>query len=146
MTRIGTLLLLFFLISANLVVAQVQKLNFESFDVTDKVRSVRISSEEDYVIKPWSGVQLMVETHVTLEGGSMDILGIFIRDGRYSMKADLSPDGTLTLQSRLPKRLQVKYQGQICYERIKMVIYVPAEFNVQDRTSFVRKEVLVAGR
>jgi hypothetical protein len=146
MTRFATLTVVFFLSLTNFLNAQVQKLNFESFDVTEKVRSVKIETEEDYVIKPWSGVQLMVETQVVLENGSMDILGIFIRDGRYSMKADMSPDGNLTLSSRLPKRLQVKYQGQVCYERIKMVIYVPAEFNVIDRTNFIRKEVLVAGR
>jgi hypothetical protein len=146
MTRSATLIFLALLLSMQYLNAQVRKFNFESFDVTEKVRQVRIETDEDFIIKSWSGVQLMVETHVDLENGNMDLLGVFIRDGRYSMKTELSSDGILTLRSRLPKRLQVKYQGQVCYEKIKLIIYVPAEFDVQDKANFIRKEVLVAGK
>ena len=64
--------------------AQVEKTFFQTYDIKDGVRRIYLQSFDEYELRSWNGVQLMIETTVRLDGGNMDLLGIIIKDGHFN--------------------------------------------------------------
>ena len=133
----------FMLLNFTVVHAQVEKTFFQTFNVKDGVRRIFLKSNDVFELKPWNGVQLMVETTIRLEGGSMDLLGLLIKDERYNFSYEENPEG-ISFHSKLSSRPNVKRLGQVCTEKLKVYIYVPEEFNIVNNTELVRKELIVA--
>ena len=142
MMRNATLLAAFLLLATS-VVAQVEKTFFQTFNIADGTRHIHIETPDSFELRSWNGVQLMVETIVRLDGGTMDLLGFVIKDGRFSLD-ETNDSGNLNFKAHQPKRMLLKNQGTVCREKIKILMYVPEEFDVNSRTDFVRKETLLA--
>jgi hypothetical protein len=123
--------------------AQVEKTFFQTYDIKDGVRRVYLQSFDEYELRPWNGTQLMVETSAKLEGGNMDLLGIIIKDGFFSFYIEEGSEGVV-LRPKFLSRPQIKHNGQICKQVVKMFIYVPEEFNILSHGELIRKEIIVA--
>jgi hypothetical protein len=132
-----------FLLFLNNMTAQVEKTFFQTYDIPHEVRRIKIQSTDTYELRPWNGVQLMIETTVQLDGGNMNLLSILIKDGRYNFEFEKS-EKAIDLHAKLPTRPQIKQLGQICRETVKMLIYIPEEFVILSNSELIQKETLVA--
>ena len=122
---------------------QVEKTFFQTYDIKDGVRRIYIMSNDAYELRQWNGVQLMIETTARLDGANMDLLAILIKDGRYNFDFEQGAEG-LSFRPRLMTRPGIKKLGQICPERVQLIIYVPEEFAILEKGELVRKEMIVA--
>jgi hypothetical protein len=109
----------------------------------DATKKLIIQTADNYELKTWNGVQLMIETTARLDGGSMDILSMFIKEGRYNFSLDKCSE-ICTLKPKNTTRAKVNNQGVDCVEKIKHLIYVPEEFNIASKTELIRKELIIA--
>ncbi len=126
-----------------IISAQVEKTFFQTYDIKNGARRISIQSSDNYELRQWNGVQLMIETTARLDGGNMDLLGILIKDGRYNFEFDQGGED-MVFHLKLPVRTQIKHLGQMCRETVKMFIYVPEEFVILSQSELVQKETLVA--
>lgn len=131
------------LLHVGIMSAQVEKTFFQTYDIKNGARRISIQSSDNYELRPWNGVQLMIETTARLDGGNMDLLGILIKDGRYNFEFEQGNED-LVFHPKLSARPQIKHLGQMCRETVKMFIYVPEEFVILSPSEFVQKETLVA--
>ena len=134
---------LFIGLNAFAVQAQVEKTFFQSFDIKDGVRSIYIQSFDNYELKSWNGVQLMIETSARLDGGNMDLLGILIKDNYYGYYLEEGTEGVV-FRPKLIARPQIKNRDLICKQTVKMIIYIPEEFIIHSNTELIRKELIYA--
>jgi hypothetical protein len=123
--------------------AQVEKTFFQTYDIKDGVRRIYLQSFDEYELRSWNGVQLMIETTVRLDGGNMDLLGIIIKDGHFNFYIEEGSEG-IVLRPKLLSRPQIKHKGQICKQIVKMTMYVPEEFTILSHGELMRKELIVA--
>ncbi len=131
------------LLHVGIMSAQVEKTFFQTYDIKNGVRRISIQSTDPYELRPWNGVQLMIETTARLDGGNMDLLGILIKDGRYDFEIEQREEA-IVFRSKLSVRPQIKHLGQLCRETVKMFIYVPEEFVILSKSELIQKETLVA--
>ena len=131
------------LLHAGIMSAQVEKTFFQIYDIKNGARRISIQSTDTYELRPWNGVQLMIETTARLDGGNMDLLGILIKDGRYNFEFEEGSED-IVFHPKLKARPQIKHLGQMCRETVKIFIYVPEEFVILSQSEFVQKETLVA--
>lgn len=137
------LLITTLVLHVSIMSAQVEKTFFQTYDITNGVRRITIQSTDSYELRPWNGVQLMIETTARLDGGNMDLLGILIKEGRYNFEFEQGEEA-IVFSAKLSARPQIKHLGQLCRETVKMFIYVPEEFVILSKSELVQKETLVA--
>jgi hypothetical protein len=126
--------------------AQIEKPYFQVFDIGDDIKSIKIETIDSFTVRKWNGVQLMLDMAIHLEGGTMDLLGMAIFDNRYAFEVEKQGNNAL-FRSKLTRRdiTKLKYQGNLCTEKVVMTIYLPEGFDIINATEFVRKsDVLIA--
>ena len=145
MKRTTTLLVCLFLSFA--AMAQVEKPYFQILDIDDDaICGIDIETFDDYEIRTWNGVQLMAEMSIRLDGGSMDLLGLVIQDGRYAYDLE-KQGGHLVFKPKVANRqvTKLKHNGEFCKEIVKLIIYIPEEFEVTNNVKeLTRKDVMMA--
>ena len=122
--------------------AQVEKIFFKTYNISDGARHISIQSNDAFELRPWNGVQLMIETTARLDGGNMDLLGILIKEGRYNFDFEHKGEDD-NLYPKLSVRPQIKNLGQICRETVKILIFVPDEFMILSQTELIKRDLLV---
>lgn len=126
--------------------AQIEKPYFQVFDIGDDVKSIKIETIDSFIVRKWNGVQLMLDMAIRLEGGTMDLLGMAIFDNRYAFELE-KQGNNLLFRSKLTRRdiTKLKYNGNLCTEKVIMTIYLPDGFDIINTTEFIRKsDVLIA--
>lgn len=131
-----------FLLNFTIAQAQVEKTFFQTYNIGDGSGRITIQANDTYELRPWNGVQLMIETTARLDGGNMDLLSILIKDGRYNFDFEQRGEG-LIFHPKLSVRSQIKHLGQICRETVKLLIFVPDEFLILSQTELIRRDLLV---
>ena len=127
-------LLLFLLINltTNTLCAQVEKVIYQSLMVSDSTMQIEFDVADVHEIIPWHHEgRVMIETTTRLDGANMDLLGLFISEGRYKIVSDEVFPVT-TMRYAHPNRHLVKnHRGEICKETVTMKIYIPEGFVVK---------------
>jgi hypothetical protein len=130
-------------LNAFVVYGQVEKTVFQTFEIKDGVRRIYLQSFEEYDLRTWNGTQLMVEISAKLEGGNMDLLGTIIKDGFFNYYVEEGSEGVI-VRPKFLSRPHIKHNRQICKQVVKMVVYVPEEFNILSHGELIRREIIVA--
>ena len=140
MNRFIILFSLFFSATAA-VSAQPEKPFFQIFDVGDDTKSIKIETNDTFKIRKWSGTQLMIDISISLEGGSMDLLGFVIFDNRYAYELEKT-DGKMVVRAKIMRRdmAKLKYMGNFCVEKVVTIVYLPDGFELRNHNEFTRKE------
>ncbi len=118
---VGAILLL----HSSLLLAQVEKVVYQYLHFNDSTQNLHLQLTDEYEIIPWHHEsQILVESHATLDGGSMDLLAVLIKEGRYQVKFEQS-NGNSSLKPVSTNRVLIKNKGQLCQETVKMKIFIP---------------------
>ncbi|MEM1322230.1 MAG: hypothetical protein AAGG75_18355 [Bacteroidota bacterium] len=134
--------ILFALLSASYVHAQLEKVLHQSFDL-NSISNINLELYGEYEIEKWAGNSILTETTVQIYDATPGIFKHFIKDGRYGIEADLT-DGNIQLKSTDNERVAIRRKNpegegyKECYEFVKLRIFVPDDFKVVDQTQLVR--------
>ncbi len=125
----------FVLFSMPSLSAQVERVVYQSFFVSDSTMQIEFDIADIHEVIPWHHEsKVMVEINVKLDGCGSEIVGILIREGRYNLALDnLYPVTTMRYLS--PSRSLVKNgRGELCHETVTLRIYIPEGFIVKKTT------------
>lgn len=108
--------------------AQLQTIIHNEFPV-DTAETVMLDLYGDYLVEPWPGNNILVETKIKLYNGSKSILSFFLQGDRYKIDYELN-DKTITLTSKDKVRLPVRAKnGKESKEDIGVRIFIPDTFS-----------------
>jgi hypothetical protein len=120
--------------------AQLTKVLHQTFEV-DSVDKITINLFGEYKIEKWSGNNVLTETKIEIYDTTPGIFKYFIEEkGRYDIVAEIS-NMTASLFSNDSERRTIKNKetNKECYEFVKVKIFVPDEFNIDDPVNLFRR-------
>ena len=79
----------------------------------------------------------MIEANAQLDGGSLDLLKIVIKEGRYNIIFENNFPYT-TLRYVVETRPLLKNRDKLCIETVKLKIYIPDIFELKNPTEYTR--------
>ena len=137
------IVLSFLLLFAFGVVAQMERTMYQVFEI-DSAQIVRFEITGEYSVEEWAGNSILVETTVQLWDANKEILGHFIKEGRYDLVADSTTDPhprDVRIYTKFIDRKPLKRRdGQKCLEIAVTKIFVPDTFYIsEDRQRLTRK-------
>ena len=119
--------------------AQLTKMLHQTFEI-DSVDKITLSLVGEYEIEKWAGNTILTETKVELYSATAGIFKFFIEEkGRYDIVAEI--DGmTAALFSNDSERKTIKNKENDteCFEIVKLKIFVPDDFNIDDPVNLIR--------
>ncbi len=137
------IVILFALLSASYVHAQLEKVLHQSFELNG-VNNINLELYGEYEIEKWAGNSILTETSIQIYDATPGIFKHFIeKDNRYGIEADLS-DENIQLKSTDGERVAIRRKNKggegykECYEFVKLRIFVPDDFKIVDQTQLVR--------
>lgn len=105
--------------------SQVEKVVYQYLNFSDSTQNIQLQLTDEYEVIPWHHEsQILVESHARLDGGSMDLLAVLIKEGRYQVQFSQS-NGNSFLKTAITNRVLIKNKGQLCQETVKIKIFVP---------------------
>lgn len=129
----------FFAFSTQVASAQLTKVLHQTFEV-DSVDKITLSLVGEYEVEKWAGNTILTETKIEIYDASPGIFKFFIEEkGRYDIVAEI--DGmTASLFSNDSERKTIKNKENDteCFELIKLKIFVPDDFNIDDPVNLIR--------
>ena len=114
------------------------------FHATIDLDSINSFSFEAYQgdqleFQPWPGDDLLLETNVKINNGEAFVLDFYQKQRRWDFKQERQGD-RLQLTSRNMQRQAVKNKDQtISSETVRIVIYVPEDFEASGERAYQRK-------
>lgn len=129
----------FFLVISQLANAQLSKVLHQSFEIGD-VKTVSLNLVGEYEIEKWAGNTILTETSIEIYDAKPGIFNHFIKEGRYEIIADVQ-EATAALTSKDSERKSIRTKKGECYEFIKLKIFVPDDFNIDDPINLVRQSI-----
>ena len=129
----------FFLVISQLATAQLSKVLHQSFEIGD-VKTVSLNLVGEYEIEKWAGNTILTETSIEIYDAKPGIFNHFVKEGRYEIIADVQ-EATATLTSKDRERKSIRTKKGECYEFIKLKIFVPDDFNIDDSINLVRQSI-----
>ncbi len=119
--------------------AQLSKVIHQTFEI-DSIDNLTINLVGEYELVKWAGNTILTETKVEIYNTTVGIFKFFIEEKkRYEIVADLNgANGTLfSFDSKRPT-IKNNKTGEESYEMIKVKIFVPDDFNLEDPVNLVR--------
>ncbi len=136
--KLQILISAFFLMHTSPLFSQVEKVIYQYLKIEDSVTNIKLQLSDEFEIFFWHHEnQILVESHALLEGGSMDLLAILIREGRYKIILNNKYPDT-GLKCLVEKRPLIKNKGNLCQETVKIKIFIPDIFENRSQTEFQR--------
>lgn len=127
----------FFLLSANLTFAQLEKTIHQTFDISE-ASTISLDLVGDFSVIPWAGNTILTETRIELYDASPSILNHFVeKEQRYLIKSD-TLNGSIRLFSFDKKRDSIRTKNGLCAEIVQLKVYVPDNYEARNETTLVR--------
>ncbi len=124
---------------SQIAIAQLSKVIHQTFEI-DSIQNLTIKLVGEYKLEKWAGNTILTETKVKIYNTTPGDFKYFIEEKkRYEIVAELN--GTIgTLFSFDSKRSSIKNKktGEESYETVKVKIFVPDDFNLDDPVNLVR--------
>ena len=137
-TKSHILLGAFLLMYCQSLSAQAEKVIYQYLMVNDSVSTIKIQLADNIEVIPWHHEnKLMIEANAQLYGGSLDLLKIVIREGRYNIIFEDNFPST-TLRYITDSRPLLKNRDKLCIETVKLRIYIPDIFEMKSPTEYTR--------
>ncbi len=119
--------------------AQLTKVLHQTFEI-DSVQTISIDLVGEYEIEKWAGNNILTETKIEIYETTPGIFKYFVEEkGRYDIVAEVK-DISASLFSNDSERKAIKNKetDKECFEFIKVKIFVPDDFNIDDPSQLVR--------
>ena len=129
----------FFILWTHVVNAQLTKVLHQTFEI-DSVENLTISIVGEYELEKWAGNNILTETKIEIYNTTAGTFKYLIEEKkRYEIVAEINSTSA-SLFSFDSKRASIKNKetGKECYEFIKVKIFVPDDFNIDDPVNLVR--------
>lgn len=119
--------------------AQLTKVLHQTFEV-DSVEKITINLYGEYEIEKWAGNNILTETTIEIYDTTPGIFKYFIEEkGRYNIVAEINNMSASLFSNDSERRtIKNKITDKECYEFVKVKIFVPDEFNVDDPVNLFR--------
>ncbi len=128
----------FLLMHCQTLSAQAEKVIYQYLMVNDSVSTIKLQLTDNIEVIPWHHEnKLMIEATTQLDGGSLDLLKIVIKEGRYNIIFENNFPYT-TLRYVLDMRPLLKNRDKLCIETVKLKIYIPDIFEMKNPTEYTR--------
>ncbi len=128
----------FLLLHCQPLSAQAEKVIYQYLLVNDSVSTIKLQLMDSIEVIPWHHEnKVMIEANTQLEGGSLDLLKIVIREGRYNIIFENNFPYT-TLHYVLESRPLLKNRDKLCIETVKLKIYIPDIFEMKSPNEYTR--------
>ncbi|HEY9705757.1 MAG TPA: hypothetical protein V6C58_25195 [Allocoleopsis sp.] len=138
-----SLLLAFILFIGTKTNAQLEKVIYQYFSVTDSTFEIKIDVVDPYEVITWQGANIMVETNISFKGAPLQLLLLTIKDGRYNINVEDNFPST-EFYNRQRSILKNTTTGENVIDKVFLRIYIPEEFYGITKASFVRRDDIVA--
>ncbi len=129
----------FFIFWTNIVNAQLTKVLHQTFEI-DSVENLTIGIVGEYELEKWAGNNILTETKIEIYNTTAGTFKFLIEEKkRYEIVAEINSTKA-SIFSFDSKRASIKNKetGKECYEFIKVKIFVPDDFNIDDPVNLVR--------
>lgn len=107
--------------------AQVQRIEHQTFDVSDSVKVIELTLFGDVAVESWAGNNILLETQIKLFNAKESILNHLLEIGRYQLE-DKIQGTVLMLSSKDKERKPLKTDKGDCFEEVKQKLFLPEEF------------------
>ena len=132
------LLSAFLLMYSQILSAQAEKVIYQYLMINDSVSIIKFQLTDNIEVIPWHHEnKLMIEANAQLDGGSLDLLKIVIKEGRYNIIFENNFPYT-TLKYISDSRPLLKNRDKLCIETVKLKIYIPDVFEMKNPTEYMR--------
>ena len=133
------ILSLFFVQIAN---AQLTKVLHQTFEI-DSVEKITLSLVGEYEVEKWAGNTILTETKIEIYDATKGIFKFFIEEkGRYDIVAEIDGmNATIFSNDSERRTIKNKETDKECYEFIRLKIFVPEDFNIDDPINLIRANV-----
>jgi hypothetical protein len=138
-----SLLLAFVLFIGTKTNAQLEKVIYQYFSVKDSTFEIKIDVVDPYEIITWQGANIMVESNITFKGAPLQLLLLTIKDGRYNINVEDNFPST-EFYNKQRSILKNTTTGENVVDKVFLRIYIPEEFYGITKTSFIRRDDIVA--
>jgi len=130
---------IFALLAVTFSFGQLEKTLHQTFEIGE-VSTISLDLHGEYEIVLWASNNVMTETKIELYESSPSILNHFIeKDKRYLIESDTS-GSSLVLRSHDKKRPPIRTRNGECFEIVRLKIFVPEKFNIENPVTLVRTE------
>ncbi|MCB0610266.1 MAG: hypothetical protein KDD12_21260 [Lewinella sp.] len=106
--------------------AQIQRIMHQDVE-TGEAATIRIEICNDFVVEPWVGSNLLLETTVKIDEGTEAILKYYIEKGRYKIDADTT-GGVIRLYCEESDRKVLGTKSGAWKETIVTRVFIPESF------------------
>lgn len=128
----------FLLMHCQTLSAQAEKVIYQYLMINDSVTTIKLQLTDNIEVVPWHHEnKLMIEATTQLDGGSLDLLKIVIKEGRYNIIFENNFPYT-TLRYVVETRPLLKNRDKLCIETVKLKIYIPDIFEMKNPTEYTR--------
>ncbi len=121
------------------VFGQMERTFYQSFDI-DSVPNISLNLTGEFELSAWAGNTVLTETNIKLYEGSPAILDFFIKQGRYEIKLDRTPNEA-AFHHLQKDRKPIKTQKNECTEIVTLKVLVPDTFTwtIEDKQRLTLK-------
>ena len=122
--------------------AQLTKVLHQTFEI-DSVEKITLSLVGEYEVEKWAGNTILTETKIEIYDATKGIFKFFIEEkGRYDIVADIDGiNATIFSNDSERRTIKNKETDKECYEFIRLKIFVPEDFNIDDPINLIRSNV-----
>lgn len=119
--------------------AQLTKVLHQTFEI-DSVDKVTLNLVGEYELEKWAGNNILTETKIEIYNTTPGTFKFLIKEkGRYDIVAEINGiTGSLFSYDSERRAIKNKETGKECYEIIKVKIFVPDDFNIDDPVNLIR--------
>ncbi len=107
--------------------AQVQRILHQEFAVSDSTTEIRAELYGDYVVKPWPGNNVLLESQIKLYNATEGILKHYLEAGRYELLSDYQGPA-LVLTARDLEHPAIKTNRGESFEDLQQRLFIPEDF------------------
>ena len=137
----------FLCVFANALTAQVEKKVYQTLALSDTTEQINFNFPDNCEVISWKQEgKIMIETVVSMEINSKEVVNSLVQCGRYTIVADDNPSTfvkTLKFAAVRPTIKNVK--GEAIKEKVTLRVYLPEGFSFGDSVACKSEsEVLVA--
>ena len=110
-----------------LVSGQVQRILHQEFAVSDSTTEIKAALYGDYVVKPWPGNNVLLESQIKLYNATEGILELYLVAGRYELLSEYQGP-VLLLTARDQEHLPIKTNRGESFEDLQQRLFIPEDF------------------
>lgn len=117
--------------------AQVTQTSHYTFSA-DKAKQIKLELDGSVEVRERGGSRILIEVHVQVDNGNNGILANWVKEGRYDVLAEVTPESDLLRVYSRERQAEEKYHQTDnlrlkCNEKVSYIVYVPYGMKTSQR-------------